>query len=127
MLFTDTGIVTYETKSEDVYEDLFKHKYLFDFTNFSKNSDFYDSPNKMVVDQTKIVYKEVPVNNFIGLKSNMCSLLSDDGKKSDTAKGVINITLVLMVFIRFLIFTKDLRKEILTDDHKQEKILIDKQ
>ena len=127
MLFTDTGIVTYETKSEDVYEDLFKHKYLFDFTNFSKNSNFYDSPNKMVVDQTKIVYKEIPVNNFIGLKSNMCSLLSDDGKKSDTAKGVINITLVLMVFIRFLIFTKDLRKEILTDDHKQEKILIDKQ
>ena len=127
MLFTDTGIVTYETKSEDVYEDLFKHKYLFDFTNFSKNSNFYDSPNKMVVDQTKIVYKEIPVNNFIGLKSNMCSLLSDDGKKSDTAKGVINITLVLMVFIRFLIFTKDLRKEILTDDHKQEKILTDKQ
>ena len=127
MLFTDTGIVTYETKSEDVYEDLFKHKYLFDFTNFSKNSNFYDSPNKMVVDQTKIVYKEIPVNNFIGLKSNMCSLLSDDGKKSDTAKGVINITLVLMVFIRFLIFTKDLRKEIRTDDHKQEKILIDKQ
>ena len=92
---------------------------------FQKTQIFFNSPNKMVVDQTKIVYKEIPVNNFIGLKLDMRSLLSDDGKESDTAKGVINITLVLMVFIPFLIFKKDLRKEILTDDHKQEEILID--
>ena len=28
LLFTDTDSLTYETKSEDIYEELFKHKAL---------------------------------------------------------------------------------------------------
>ena len=35
LLLTDTE--SYEIKSEDVYEELFKHKHLFDFSNFSKD------------------------------------------------------------------------------------------
>ena len=34
LLFTDTDSLTYEIKSEDVYEEFFKH--LFDFSNHSK-------------------------------------------------------------------------------------------
>ena len=33
LLFTDTDNLTYEIKSEDVYEQFFKHKQLFDFSN----------------------------------------------------------------------------------------------
>ena len=36
LLFTDTDSLTYEIKSEDVYEELFKHKHLFDFSNYLK-------------------------------------------------------------------------------------------
>ena len=36
LLFTDTDSLTYEIKSEDVYEERFKHKHLFDFTNYPK-------------------------------------------------------------------------------------------
>ena len=36
LLFTDTDSLTYEIKSEDVYEELFKHKHLFDFSNYPK-------------------------------------------------------------------------------------------
>ena len=37
LLFTDTDSLTYEIKSEDVYEEYFKHKHLFDFSNCSED------------------------------------------------------------------------------------------
>ena len=37
LLFTDTDSLTYEIKSENVYEDFFKWKDLFDFNNYSKD------------------------------------------------------------------------------------------
>ena len=40
LLFTDTDSLTYETKSEDVYEEFFKHRHLFDFSNYPKDSNF---------------------------------------------------------------------------------------
>ena len=36
LLFTDTDSLTYEIKSENVYEEFFKWKDLFDFSNYSK-------------------------------------------------------------------------------------------
>ena len=38
LLFTDTDSLTCKIKSEDVYEEFFKHKHLFDFSNYSKDS-----------------------------------------------------------------------------------------
>ena len=48
LLFTDTDSLTYEIKSEDVYEEFFKDKHLFDFSKFLKDFKFYDSQYKMV-------------------------------------------------------------------------------
>ena len=42
----------------------------------------------MVVGKMKIIYRGIPINKFVGLKSKMHSMLSDDGKESNTAKGV---------------------------------------
>ena len=61
---------------------------MFDFSNFSKDSKFYDNQNEMVVGKIKHVYKGEPIREFVGLKSKMHCILSDDGKKSNTAKGV---------------------------------------
>ena len=61
---------------------------MFDFSNFSKDSKFYDNQNNMVAGKIKIVYKLIPINKFVGLKSKMHSVLSDNGKESKTAKGV---------------------------------------
>ena len=38
LLFTDTDSITYEIKSKNVYEQFFKWKELFDFSNYSKDS-----------------------------------------------------------------------------------------
>ena len=88
LLFTDTDSPTYEIKSEDVYVEFFKRKHMYDFSNFSKDSKFYGSQNEMVVGKMKVVNKGISINKFVGLKSKMHSILSDDGKESNTAKGV---------------------------------------
>ena len=49
LLFTDTDSLTYEMKSENVYEKFFKWKILFDFSNYSKDSFFFDEINKKVI------------------------------------------------------------------------------
>ena len=87
VLLTDTDSLTCKIKSEDVYEEFFKHKYLFDFSNFSKDSKFYDSQNDMVVGKLKDQYTGIPINKFVRLKSKMHSMVSDDDKESNVAKG----------------------------------------
>ena len=37
------------TKSKDVYEEFFKHKHLFNFSNYPKNSKFFDKTNKKLL------------------------------------------------------------------------------
>ena len=65
LLLTDTDSLTYEIKLEDVYEEFFKHELLFDFSNFSKDSKFYDNQNEMVVGKMKVVTKEILINKFV--------------------------------------------------------------
>ena len=54
-LFTDTDSLTYEIKSENVYEDFFEWKDLFDFSNYSKDSKFFDNTNKKVIGKIYMV------------------------------------------------------------------------
>ena len=55
VLFTDTDSLTYEIKSGDVYEEFFKQKHLFDLSNYSKDSKFFDPVNEKVIDKMKNV------------------------------------------------------------------------
>ena len=91
LLFTDTDSLTYEIKSKDVLEEFFKHKHLFDFSNYPKDSKFFDQANKKVIGKMKDDSEGKIIDEFVGLKLKMHSMLSDDGKESNTAKGV-NIT-----------------------------------
>ena len=49
LLFTDTDSLTYEIKSEDIYKEFYKWKDLFGFSNYSKDSIFYDDTNKKLL------------------------------------------------------------------------------
>ena len=90
LLFTDTDSLTYEIKSEDVYEEFFKHKHLFDFSNYPKDSQFFDEANKKVVGKMKDESEGEKLGAFVGLKSKMYSMKNIDCKESNTAK-VVNI------------------------------------
>ena len=88
MLFTDTDSLTYEIKSKNVYEELFQWKYFFDFSNYSKDSNFFNETNKNVIGKMKDEFGGVVITEFVGLKSKMYSIEKIDGKKQNTAKGV---------------------------------------
>ena len=74
MLFTDTGSLTYEVKSENFYEKIFKQKDLLDFSNYPKDSKFFDETNKKVIDKMKDESGEVIVIRLFELKSKMHSM-----------------------------------------------------
>ena len=88
LLFTDTDSLTYEIKSEDVYEEFFKHKHLFDFSNYPEDSKFFDETKKKVIGKMKDEPEGKIIGEFVGLKSKMHSVKNIDGKESCTAKGV---------------------------------------
>ena len=77
LLFTDTDILTYEIKSEDIYKEFYQWKDLFHFSNYSKFSIFYDDTNKKVIGKMKKEYGEVIIIEFIGLKAKMHSIIKN--------------------------------------------------
>ena len=92
LLFTDTDSLTYEIKSENVYKEFYKWKDLLNFSNYSKDSKFFDDTNKNVIGKMKVEYGGVITDQFIGLKSKMYSIKKVDGSESSTAKGVNRVT-----------------------------------
>ena len=74
LLFTDTDSLTYEIKSENVYEEFFKWKDLFDFSNYSKDSKFFNETNKKVISKMKDEFGGLIQIEFVGLKSKMYSI-----------------------------------------------------
>ena len=88
LLYTDTDSLTYEIKTENVYKKFFKWKDLSDFSNYSKDSKFFNETNKKVIGKMKDEFGGVIVNEFVGLKSKMYSMKKIDGKEHNTAKGV---------------------------------------
>ena len=87
-LFTDTDSLTYEIKSENVYEKNFKWKDLFDSSNYSEDLKFFDETNKKVIGKMKDEFGGAIVVEFVRLKSKMYFIKKIDGKASNTAKGV---------------------------------------
>ena len=67
LLFTDTDSLTDEIKSENIYEESFTLKDLFDFSNYSKDSKFFDETNKKFIGKMKDVFGGIIVNKFVGL------------------------------------------------------------
>ena len=74
LLFTDKDSLTYELKSEDVYEKKFLYKYLFDLSNYPEYSKFFDQANKKVIDKMKDESKGKIIDEFVRLKSKMYSV-----------------------------------------------------
>ena len=73
-------------KLENVYEELFKWKDLFDFSNNPKDSKFFDTTIKKVIGKLKDEFGGVIVDEFVGLKSKMYSMKKIDGKECNSAK-----------------------------------------
>ena len=81
LLFTDTDSLVYEIKTEDVYEDFYRDKNLFDFSDYPLDSKFFDPVNKKAIGKMKDEFKGKIISDFAGLKSKMYSLIRVDDKE----------------------------------------------
>ena len=61
---------------------------MFDFSNYSKDSKFFDETNKKVIGKRKDEFGGVTVIEFFGLMSKMHSMRKTDGNEFNTAKEV---------------------------------------
>ena len=66
LLFIDTDSLTYAIKSENIYENIFKWKDLFDFNNYLKDSKLFDGTNKRVIGKMKYEFGGIIVIEFVG-------------------------------------------------------------
>ena len=69
LLFTDTDSLTYEIKSENIYEEFFKWKDLFNLSNYSKYLKFFNETNKKVIGKMKDQFGGVKVKNVFSEKN----------------------------------------------------------
>ena len=80
----------YEIKTEDVYEDFSSDRKMFDFSNCSTKSKYYENSNKLITDKFAIIHNSegsisnkfvigkmkdrtgsVAIEEFVGLKPKM--------------------------------------------------------
>ena len=61
---------------------------MFDFSNYSAESKYYDDSNKLVVGKMKDETGNVAIEEFVGLKPNMYLFLVDNNSEHKKAKGV---------------------------------------
>ena len=80
LLFTDTDSLMYEIKTEDAYEDFSSNKEMFDFSNYSTKSKYYDDSSKLIIGKMKDETEGVAIEEFVGLKSKIYSFLVDNSE-----------------------------------------------
>ena len=89
LLFTDTDSLVYEIRgADDIYEKIYEDRDSFDFSDYSKESKFYDDSNKKVIGNMKDEMGGKVVSEFIGLKPKMYSLIRVDDEEKIRAKGI---------------------------------------
>jgi len=88
LLFTDTDSLVYNIKCENVYQDIYDNKDLFDLSDYPTCSEFHDNSNNTVIGKMKDEFIFVPVREFVGLRSKMYAVILDDNKLTKKAKGI---------------------------------------
>ena len=90
MLYSDTDSLLYEVKHTDFYEELARNAELrqyFDLSNYPTDHKLYNADNKMVTLKFEDELGGTPIEEFVGLKPKMYSILAG-GKQKLSAKGV---------------------------------------
>ena len=96
----------------------FTDKELFDFSGYDKNSVYYCDTNKKVLRKMKDEFNAVKIEELVGLKRKMYSLLAHNDLKINKAKR-INLKLRHQEYVDVLKCKKIMR-------HKMKRILSEK-
>jgi len=77
LLFTDTDSLCYLIETEDIYQDMLKRQELFDFSDYPEDHPCYSKANKKVIGKFKDEANGQQIQEFVGLRSKMYSILYD--------------------------------------------------
>ena len=90
LLFTDTDSFCYDIPTKtNMYEDIKVRTDWFDFSNYDKDHPNYDTSNDLVPGKFKDEMGGKPITEFVGLRSKMYSIKTQEGTEKKTAKGVL--------------------------------------
>ena len=78
--YQQTDSLTYKIEAEDVCQDFNKNNELFDFNNYPKVSKYHI--NAVVIDKMKYEICDVPIEDFVGLKSKTYSFITEENYES---------------------------------------------
>ena len=87
LLFTDMDSLCYEIYEKNPHKKMYKYKQLFDLSNLPLSSKYDCSDNKKVLGKMKDEYGEKLILKFVGLKSQMYSILGESNNEKITSKG----------------------------------------
>ena len=62
----------YEIKMEHVYENFDSNKEIFDFSNYSTKSKYFDDSNKLIIGKMKDKTAGVAIKELVALKPKKC-------------------------------------------------------
>ena len=80
LVFANTDSLMYQIKTEDVYDDCSSDKEMFDFSNNSIKSKYYDNSNKLTIGKITEETGGVAIEKFVGLKPKMYLFLVDNSE-----------------------------------------------
>ena len=85
--YTNTDSLTYQIQTDNVYEDFYIGKHLFDFSGYETESPFYNDENKKVIGKINDELNGEIIEELVGLRAKIYSL---ETKKEEMkkAKGV---------------------------------------
>ena len=83
--------MVYENETNDDYEDFYKNKNLFGFSDYPLHSKSFDPANENVIGEIKDELKGKIICELIGLESETYSLNAVDGEEVKKAKGINKI------------------------------------
>ncbi|XP_041351368.1 uncharacterized protein LOC121370296 [Gigantopelta aegis] len=91
LLFTDTDSLCYYIQTDDIYQDMLQDSNLFDTSEYPTDHVLYSTVNKKVLGKMKDETHGIPIQEFVGLKSKMYSLIFEEKGElveKKTAKGI---------------------------------------
>ena len=87
LMFTDTDSLAYMIQTNDLYADMLTDAELFDFSGYPRDHLCFSNDNKKVIGKMKDELNGIKMEEFIGLKAKMYSVLYDNIEMKK-AKGV---------------------------------------
>ena len=81
LLFTDTDSLCYEVVTENIYDDMLQDVHLFDTSEYRQDNPLHSTINKKVIGKMKDETYDIPIQEFVGLRSKMYSITYTEENK----------------------------------------------